>query len=224
MCKSQKELGEFYKHSKCLHGVSSQCKSCSAERLKLRRKENPLLFRKKGEKYRKNNKDRISAWHKQYRKDNPEKVRQTQKTYYSNNKVKILEQTHQYYLNNKTKIQKTKYKRRKERLKNDPLFRMADAIRRRTYYALKSKKFHKTNDLTGYLGCSIGLLKQHLENQFEPEMNWTNHGKGKNKWTIDHIIPLSSSKTPEELYKLCHYTNLQPMWYLQNLRKNAKMP
>ena len=49
-------------------------------------------------------------------------------------------------------------------------------------------------------------------------MSWENHGE----WHIDHKKPLASAKTEEELKKLCHYTNLQPLWALDNIRKGAK--
>jgi hypothetical protein len=54
---------------------------------------------------------------------------------------------------------------------------------------------------------------------FMAGMNWSNHGK----WHIDHITPLSSAKTADELYTLCHYTNLQPLWAIDNLRKHDKI-
>jgi hypothetical protein len=54
-----------------------------------------------------------------------------------------------------------------------------------------------------------------LEKQFVVGMSWDN----RNKWHIDHIIPLSSAKTEEEIYKLAHYTNLQPLWAEDNLSK-----
>ena len=49
-------------------------------------------------------------------------------------------------------------------------------------------------------------------------MTWNN----RSEWHIDHIIPLSSAKTEEELYKLFHYTNLQPLWAKDNLIKGKK--
>ena len=50
-------------------------------------------------------------------------------------------------------------------------------------------------------------------------MNWSNYGL----WHIDHIIPLSSAKKQEDLYKLCHYTNTQPLWAEDNLKKGSKL-
>jgi hypothetical protein len=50
-------------------------------------------------------------------------------------------------------------------------------------------------------------------------MNWDN----RDKWHIDHIIPLASAKSPEEVEKLCHYTNLQPLWASDNMSKGAKL-
>ena len=42
-------------------------------------------------------------------------------------------------------------------------------------------------------------------------MNWENYDKYPNGWDVDHIIPLSSAKTEEDLIRLLHYTNLQPL-------------
>jgi len=52
-------------------------------------------------------------------------------------------------------------------------------------------------------------------------MCWENYGL--NGWHIDHIIPLISAKTEEEIYKLCHFTNLQPLWWYENLEKRNKI-
>ena len=46
-------------------------------------------------------------------------------------------------------------------------------------------------------------------------MSWDNYGLYNGDlnygWDVDHIIPLSSANTEEELINLCHYTNLQPL-------------
>jgi hypothetical protein len=72
------------------------------------------------------------------------------------------------------------------------------------------------------LGCTINEFIQHLQNQFTEGMTFENHGQGKGYWNIDHIIPISSAKTEEEIYKLNHYTNLQPLWWEENMAKGSK--
>jgi hypothetical protein len=58
-----------------------------------------------------------------------------------------------------------------------------------------------------------------MESLFKEGMTWDNHGE----WHIDHIIPISSGKTEDEVVKLCHYTNLQPLWKTENLLKGDKL-
>lgn len=70
------------------------------------------------------------------------------------------------------------------------------------------------------LGCDWATLASHMEARFQPGMSWDNRGK----WHVDHIIPLDSAKTPEEMERLCHYTNLQPLWAADNIRKSDRIP
>ena len=72
------------------------------------------------------------------------------------------------------------------------------------------------------LGCSIDNFKQYLESRWQPGMSWDNYGF--NGWHIDHIKPLNSFNLnqPEELKKACHYSNLQPLWAKDNLKKSGK--
>ena len=83
----------------------------------------------------------------------------------------------------------------------------------------------RLNDSTKELiGCSLEELKIHLENQFTKGMNWKNYGR--NGWHIDHILPCASfDLTDLEQRKKCfHYTNLQPLWEIDNIRKSDKVP
>lgn len=72
-------------------------------------------------------------------------------------------------------------------------------------------------------GCSVDFLKTYIESKFTVGMNWTNWGN--NGWHLDHIIPLCSFnlENREEFLKAVHYTNLQPLWAKDNLRKGAKL-
>ena len=77
----------------------------------------------------------------------------------------------------------------------------------------------KNNKTFNMIGCSPEFLKEHLEKQFVDGMNWENRGD----WHIDHILPLSSAQNEDEIYKLCHYTNLQPLWAEDNIKKSNKI-
>jgi hypothetical protein len=96
---------------------------------------------------------------------------------------------------------------------------MISNLRSRIVQFVKSKKIHKDNKTLDLVGCSTEFLKEHLQSQFKNGMSWDNYGS----WHIDHIIPLSSAKTTEEFNKLCHYSNLQPLWASENLSKGKKI-
>jgi hypothetical protein len=105
------------------------------------------------------------------------------------------------------------------RYKTDPSYRLTRVLRSRLNMAVRNS--HKAGSAVRDLGCSIVELKKHLELQFQLGMtwdNWTNDG-----WHIDHKLPLSSfDLTKEENVKIaCHYTNLQPLWAADNIRKGG---
>lgn len=107
---------------------------------------------------------------------------------------------------------------RRVRSKEDVLFRVTSSLRTRTSRAIKQNRFNKKSHLGEYIGCTLLELKTHLEEQFTPGMTWGNYGE----WHIDHIVPLDSATTVDGLYTLCHYTNLQPLWAIDNIRKGNK--
>jgi len=99
--------------------------------------------------------------------------------------------------------------------------RLANTLRSRLSKAIKFK--NKSSSAVKDLGCSIEELKKYLESKFQPGMTWENYGVY--GWHIDHIIPLASFNLsiPDEFKKACHYTNLQPLWAKDNLKKGAKI-
>lgn len=120
------------------------------------------------------------------------------------------------YENNKEIRNKKNSEYRRKRVKEDPLYCMLLRLRSRTGAIFRAKGWDKTNKTLDLLGCTTQTLKTHLEKQFSTGMSWENKGD----WHIDHIIPLSSAKTEDELFKLCHYKNLQPLWAEDNLKKS----
>lgn len=86
----------------------------------------------------------------------------------------------------------------------------------------KIKLVHPIKDL----GCSIKEIMVYLESKFILGMTWETYGKGIGKWNIDHIYPLSKvdKDNRKHLLKVCHYTNLQPLWMIDNIKKGNKIP
>ena len=85
---------------------------------------------------------------------------------------------------------------------------------------LEDRGYKKFNESTeSIVGINYNEFKKYLESIFLDGMTWDNRGE----WHIDHIIPLSSAKSKEDLIKLCHYTNLQPLWAKDNLKKGSKV-
>tara|TARA_R110002020_G_C15840141_1_gene735079 strand:- start:53 stop:556 length:504 start_codon:yes stop_codon:yes gene_type:complete len=91
-------------------------------------------------------------------------------------------------------------------------------LRTRTRCAFKKIKENKPAKTEELLGCSWIEAKEHIESYFDEKINWDNF----NDWHIDHIMPLCSAKTSDELVKLCRYTNLQPLMAIDNIRKGGK--
>ena len=106
-----------------------------------------------------------------------------------------------------------------KRYREDPLFNLSTRVRRRIKIFLKGSGLDKRTATRQMIGCDTATLKAHLEAKFSEGMSWDN----KNKWHIDHIIPLASAKSQDEIEALCHYTNLQPLWAIDNIKKGNKI-
>jgi len=217
-CKFGKELNLFNKDKSSKDGHRSNCKECSRKY----REEN----KDKQKEYRDSRKEKKSLedklWYssnkelkgirnKEYYKKKSDNIKKRSSEYYSNNRESKLEYQKEYQRNNKEKrnIQLL------ERSKNDPLYRLRVNIRNlinNSFYNIGYPKNGRTEEI---LGCSFEELKDYLESKFEPWMTWENRGiydGGFNSgWDIDHIIPVSSAEYIEDVVKLNHYKNIQPL-------------
>lgn len=139
------------------------------------------------------------------------------KDYKEKNKEKIKIRDKKYIQDHKEEIN---LKRREKR--KDPHNKLYEALGKRIRNAIKyqgAKKNERTMELTG---CTAGFLRKYFESQFEEGMTWENHGNDPKKcWHIDHIRPCASfDLTDEAQQRECfHYSNLQPMWGLENIIK-----
>jgi hypothetical protein len=111
----------------------------------------------------------------------------------------------------------------KKKIAEDPNFRLARLLRSRITKVIKKEK--RNGSAVRDLGCTLEELRAHLESKFQPGMSWENHGAGKDKWNIDHIIPLASFDLTDRQHFIlaCHYLNLQPLWHTQNMKKGKKL-
>ncbi len=165
--------------------------------------------------YYQNNKEKIKKKQNEYRKKNNLKIKELSKDYYQNNKEKIKTNSKEYYENNVEIINKGRYKYDKNRKANDNLFKLKTNIRCLVYNTFNRNGYRKQSKTCEILGCSFEEFKIHIESQFEDWMNWDNKGLYNSTpnfgWDIDHIIPISTAKTEEDIIRLNHYTNLQPL-------------
>lgn len=112
---------------------------------------------------------------------------------------------------------------RREVLKNNPNLRLANRLRDRIYKAITLQQGHKSIHTRELLGADIRFVREYLSSKFKPGMSWENHSTL--GWHIDHIKPCASFdlKDPEQQKKCFHYTNLQPLWWQENLSKNKSL-
>jgi hypothetical protein len=210
-CFLEKEESEFNK-ARC-----NQCKICEKQWKK---------------EYYLKNKEKISSKKKAYAQKNKEKIQETNKKYYLNNKERIDKQNalhranNREYLNKKSneyyhKNKKIIHEKQKQYLANNIQAKIKHNLRTRINLVLKGKI--KSGSTIDVLGCDIKFFIQHIENKFLPGMTWENHSR--RGWHIDHIIPCASFdlSDPEQQKKCFHYTNLQPLWAEDNLRKSDKI-
>lgn len=202
-CKIEKPLDNFGKLKSSPDGYRTTCRECRKVHSKNYRENNKEKLKEAQKKWVEQNPDkskelkRASA-KKRYTK-NPEKYRKKQKNWRTNNREKFNAQMNQYQL---------------KRRKKDPIFKMKQIIRSRI------NRFHSSDKRTEQiLGCSYDFFKSYIEEKFVDGMNWDNQGE----WHYDHIKPISLAKTEEEVLLLSHYTNFQPLWAKDNLKKSNKI-
>ena len=156
---------------------------------------------------------------KEYRERNKEKLKEYINNWRVENVDKFQSGRRDYYQNNKESIKNKNYKYCRERTSKDPLYKLSRYIRSLVKNSFKRQFTTKSKKTIEILGCSFEEFKIHLESKFDEKMNWKNQGT---YWHMDHIIPISSAQTEEEVYRLNHYTNFQPLYWLDNLKKGSK--
>jgi hypothetical protein len=195
ICKKEKNIKDFSKHK---NKTTYRCKQCLSDYNKNYYQKNQEKLKERAAQFRENHPDYMITWRE-------------------NNKNKVYKQKREWFEKNRHKLNEQERQRRKK----DHAYRIKKNLRRRINNVIKkpNKKHAPTFEL---LGCSLQEFLKHLEGQFVEGMNWNNYG---NLWHIDHILPCASFDLtdPEQQRKCFHYTNLQPLWAIDNIRKRDKI-
>ena len=201
-CGEVKPFDEYYKMKTGKFGLQAECKSC----ISIRRLSYNTPRRKK-----------LSEAAKLYRKTNAKIISEKRKVHYKNNREDIIKINTEYAKKNKER----RNERTRQRRANCPSFKLLSNIRSRVGKVISG--INKSSSTLEMLGCSIDELRKHLESQFTSGMSWDNYGLY--GWHVDHILPCASFDMldPEQQRQCFHYTNLQPLWAEDNLRKSDKI-
>lgn len=167
---------------------------------------NKVEIAKKDKKRYQENKERVALYGKQHYQKNKARISAENKLYRERNKVRIA-----LYMKNYKKV----------RMTTDIQFRLAGNLRSRLNQAIKKQV--KSGSCIRDLGCTISELKFYFEGQFQDGMTWENWSK--TGWNIDHKIPLVffDLSIREQFLQAVHYTNLQPLWASDNIKKGARI-
>ena len=234
-CGLDKLFDDYGDNRKNVDGKAIYCKECERLRGIEYRKKNSEKVKESSKKWRNNNIENYKKTIEKYLEKNPHMVskerikiyRQDEefkkkenlkkKEYYRDNIEQEREKSKKYYHDNKQVIRKKNNDWKNNKRKNDGFYRMKINLRHRLRdYLFGESKSKRTKDI---IGLDKMEFKSYVENKFHDGMTWDNYGK----WHLDHIKPLCQAKDNDEALLLNHYTNLQPLWAEDNLRKNRKL-
>lgn len=224
-CLKIKKLDDFHRRKDSKDGYRNNCKLCRTE---------DSCQKEKNKKYYSQNRDHILLNKSKIRKskiDQNSKIRRIRRMFDScdeNQSVctKCLSiKDKENFLKDRSRknglsaqCNECKNKYYKNRKKDDIIFKISTNIRSMISSYVKSKGIRKSKMSEEIIGCNFTDLKIYLEFKFIDGMNWENYGL----WHIDHIIPISYAKSEEDLYRLNHYSNFQPLWAKDNLSKGNR--
>lgn len=202
VCCAEKPASEFYRSKTKRDGLSWNCKACDKNK-KIEYLKNPKALQK--------NK---AAQVKKYQKNKVILLAKARDRYKSQRSI-LIERVIQWQQDNPDKRAESR------RLDNQkPLTRLKKNIRSRIRAAMLAIGHYKKDKTASIIGCDWYQFKVHIEKQFTSGMCWEKMGR---EIHIDHICPVSTAETEEDVLALSHFTNLRPLWAKDNLSKSAKI-
>lgn len=212
---------------------SGWCKLCISLSKKSYYQDNKERIINSSKEYQEIHKEEVLEYKREYYLENKNTKLSYNKSYYEDNRTQIIAASKQYYEDNKEQVMIYRKEYQKARRKTDPAFKLRAILSNAIGFSIKkngSVKNHKS--VVKFLPYTMGELKQHLEKQFEPWMNWNNHGNydlkswddndsSTWKWNVDHIAPhrnFSYTSMEDQAFKDCWaLSNLRPYSAKQNL-------
>ena len=214
-CGLAKPLTDFYirKSGKNAGKPIEKCKACAKAVSKLFSQKNSDIIRARSREWRNRNIENVRAKYREWRKQNREKAIAATK------KWRAANPTRDWYKENPVRAAELARVRKLRRYHSDPGFRLKCILRERIRAALNGRA--KSANTMQLIGCSIEHLRLWLTFYFQPGMSWSNYGE----WHIDHQRPCASFDLtdPTQQRECFHYTNLQPLWAVDNLSKSDKL-
>lgn len=227
-------LNLYFSGKPCLRGHvvfrrvdNGNCCQCHLDRANAHNRANPEETLAAGARYRDANRELLRAKRRVYAKKNKqaEKVKRAARR---QDNLEEFRRRDREYKREHPQAPRTDYSRTyvQERCAADLDFKLRRVLSIRVGAAVRRQGTAKSAKTTDLIGCTVAELRAHLEGQFTAGMTWNNHGRGPDKWNIDHKIPCSSFDltNPEQQRACFHFTNLQPLWQPDNMRKGAKLP
>lgn len=210
-CKQNKNYNDFSRRSDRKIGIRYICKICK----RIEYKKYYYIYK---------NKEKIKEIGKRYYQKNLKKIKKRRLKWYKNNTEKERKRSRIWMKNNREKVNKYCNNRRKTNIHFRLKCNISHLITDRLKHRLSSKNGKST---FAFLPYTVDDLIKHLESLFAPWMNWQNYGKQPGYWCIDHIYPDSKfnykSVDDEEFQKCWALNNLQPLEWMENIKKSNKI-
>jgi len=228
ICHKELDINCFRKSGKYYRGECKECAKVEYKKWYLKnkdkRKEHVSKIHKE---YYVKNRDKFLKYQVLYRKEHSNEIKEYKKEYYQNNKEKIdLKNKDNYYKYND--YYKNYYKNNKIKIKlyrniflKNPINKLKKQIRNMIYDSFKRQHKVKKRHSEELLGCDLDFFVNYLLDTYKN--NYGIEWDKIEKVHIDHIIPLATAKTEEDVIKLCHYKNLQLLKAEDNLKKSDKV-
>ncbi len=108
--------------------------------------------------------------------------------------------------------------RQRLRRRSEPRLALQARLSRLHRHALAQVGAIKTSSTFEQLGYTAAEFVRHIERQFDGGMGWHNMSE----WQIDHIIPVSTAQSEQDVIALNQLSNLRPMWAVDNNAKKDK--